>query len=105
MLFDFYYYMALAMALMMCLTIMLAVHLYDKIAPRYIRFPIMLLIPVFFILSIYCCYNRAENVRRHAAYEQKESRAFFINDHKVTSYKENQVDDGMFRTVNRWMYD
>ncbi len=97
MLFDFYDYMALAMALVMCLAILLAVHLYDKDAPRYIRVPIMLLIPVFFILSIYCCNNRPENVRRHAAYEQKESRVFFINDHKVTSCKENQVDDGMFK--------
>ena len=97
--------MALVMALGMCLAIMLAVHLYDKEAPRYIRVPIMLLTPVFFILSIYCFYNRPETVRRHAAYEQKESRVFFINDHKVTSFKDNQVDDGMFRTVNRWMYD
>lgn len=96
MLFDFYDYMALAMALVMCLTIILAVHLYDKDAPRYIRVPIMLLTPVFFFLSIYCFLNRP-NVRRHAVYELKESKVFFINDHKVTSCKENQVDDGMFK--------
>ena len=94
MLFDFYDYMVLAMALVMCLTVILAVHLDDKDAPRCIRVSIMLLIPVFFFLS---SYIRPENVRRHAAYEQKESRVFFINDHKVTSYKENQVDDGMFK--------
>lgn len=36
---DFYDYKVLTMALMMCLPIMLAVHLYYKEAPRYIREP------------------------------------------------------------------